>query len=128
MQFLKNKPPKLLTAIGGALIVGLLATIIILAIVLHKKQAVPTDPGAQATQIITEVGALYELPTNETPTVVRIQDKNQLKDQPFFTNAQDGDYALIFRNHKFGMLYRHQTHKLINVAPINLQDGQKAGN
>lgn len=68
------------------------------------------------------VGKLYQLPTDEEPTVAQIQDKEKLKDQTFFKNAENGDYILIYTNAKLALLYREKENKLINVGPITISD------
>ena len=70
-------------------------------------------------KLIKEVGKLIELPKEEA-TVAVISDREKLKDQPFFQNAKNGDKVLIFTNAKKAILYRPSTHKIIEVAPINL--------
>jgi hypothetical protein len=83
----------------------------------------PTEASKQeARDTIAAVGRLILLPTGEEPTVMQITDVSKLKDQAFFTNAVNGDKVLIFTKAKKAILYRTETNKIIDVAPINIGD------
>lgn len=69
---------------------------------------------------VAEVGKLMALPDSETPTVATVNDIEKLKNQPFFTNAENGDKVLIYTNAKKAILYRPTAKKIIDVAPITL--------
>lgn len=90
----------------------------------QKAQLKLTNPSEAAKQdavdTIAAVGKLMLLPPDETPTVMQVTDVSKLKDQPFFTNAQNGDKVLIYTQAKKAILYRSQTNKIIDVAPINI--------
>ncbi|MBI2798008.1 hypothetical protein HYX70_01750 [Candidatus Saccharibacteria bacterium] len=87
-----------------------------------QYQKIKQNPNAVAQQetdvLVKQVGKLITLPTDETPTVATIVDKDKLKDQPFFTNAQNGDKILIYTKAKKAIIYRPKDNKLINVGPI----------
>jgi len=93
-----------------------------------KYQTLKKNPDLitkEETQVLTErVGKAMQLP-DETPTVATVMDKDKVKDQPFFTNAQNGDKVLLFVNAKKAILYRPSTDKIIEVAPI-FTDGATA--
>jgi hypothetical protein len=73
--------------------------------------------------LVTKVSKLYVLP-KETPTVAEISDKEKLKGQAFFDNAQNGDYLLLFTNAKQAIIYRESTNQLINVGPISISSDE----
>lgn len=79
---------------------------------------------SQNNQLITAIGKLTPLPTNETPTVATVTDITKLAGQAFFANAQNGDKVLIYTQAKKAYLYRPSTNKLINIAPVNLGSSQ----
>ena len=60
------------------------------------------------------------LPTGESPNVATIIDKDKLKDQAFFNNAENGDKVLIYTKAQKAIIYRPSTNKIINVGPITL--------
>ncbi len=81
----------------------------------------PTEVAKQdAKDTIAAVSKLMMLPEGEEPTVMQVTDVAKLKDQPFFANAQNGDKVLIFTKAKKAILYRVDTNKIIDVAPINM--------
>ncbi|TSC92575.1 MAG: Uncharacterized protein CEN91_403 [Candidatus Berkelbacteria bacterium Licking1014_85] len=65
-----------------------------------------------------DVGNLIQIPSEE-PTMATVLDKEKLKDQSFFKNAENGDKVLIFTNEKKAILYRPSTKKIIKVGPIS---------
>lgn len=81
----------------------------------------------KTTQLTQKVGKLYKLP-DETPTIASITDKDKLKSQPFFKNAENGDQLLIYPKTKLAIIYRESSNIIINVGPITLSDSDaKAG-
>lgn len=89
----------------------------------HAKNNPNSITAAQTSQVVSEVGKLMNLPTNETPTIATVSNKGKLANQPFFKNAQNGDKLLIYTNAKEAILYRPSTNKIINVGPIVLNNG-----
>lgn len=86
-----------------------------------KLASNPTITAQQEQQeLIAKIGKLTVLPKGETPTVATVTDITKLKDQPFFTNAQNGDKVLIYTQAKQAFLYRPSTNQIINIAPVNL--------
>lgn len=79
---------------------------------------------ALAADIKTAVGKIYILPSDEEPTVARIEDKDSLKGQTFFDKAQNGDYVIVYEKSKLALLYRQQDGKLVNVGPITTDTSQ----
>jgi len=75
-------------------------------------------------ELITEVSSRIMLPADEKPTVAVVSDINRLKDQQFFSNGQNGDVVLIYMNSKKAVLYRPAEKKIVEVAPVNLNNPQ----
>jgi len=86
--------------------------------------AIKADPQKVAAEetrkLVSQVGALILLPQDETPTVATVVDPEQLKDQPFFANAEKGDRVLLYTTSKKAILYSPSQNKIIEVAPINI--------
>jgi hypothetical protein len=79
----------------------------------------------ETNQLMNMVSKLYQLPVGETPIVGKVQDKDKLKDQPFFKNAQNKDDILIYQKAKVAIIYRASDNKLINVGPIAIDAASK---
>lgn len=117
----------------GAAVVVFVAAIAAAVFFFIQYNAIKSNPDAVNQQktdtVVDKVGKIYALP-GEKPTVADITDKDKLKDQAFFKDAENGDYLLIFSEKKLAIIYRESTNKLINVGPISLdtktqQDPQK---
>ena len=90
-----------------------------------EMQSIKNDPKTlqQAQQskvnaIKDKVGKLIAIPKDETPVLATVDDKEKLKDQPFFKDAQNGDVILMFAQSKKAIIYRESENKLVNVGPI----------
>ncbi len=70
-----------------------------------------------------KISSFMELPKEEQPTLATVTDQSKLKDQDFFSSAQNGDKLLIYPKSKKALLYRPSTGKLVDVA--NLTSGEK---
>lgn len=85
------------------------------------------NPQAQAAQeadaLVTKVGMLMVLPTDEKPTIATVADPSKLRDQAFFLHAVAGDKVLIYTSAKKAILYSPSENKIVEVAPINLGNG-----
>ncbi|MCX8008576.1 MAG: hypothetical protein N3A54_02635 [Patescibacteria group bacterium] len=75
-------------------------------------------------ELIEEVSSRIILPNDEKPTVAVVSDINRLKDQQFFSAGQNGDIVLIYMNAKKAILYRPSEKKVVEVAPVNLNNNQ----
>lgn len=114
----KKKQKSVWLIVGGLLIVLVLSAIAFFFI-FREKDTSPDTSRARSEQIIRKVGKLYLLPSNETPTVALIEDKESIdKKQKFYQQAKDGDYVLVYNKSKMAFLYRESINKLINVAPV----------
>ena len=94
---------------------------------LNKKYIELRDDPTKAAQdeadaLVKEVGKLITLPEDEVPTIASVLDKSALADQPFFVNAENGDKLLIYSKAKKAILYRPSVNKIIEVAPLTLDN------
>lgn len=128
-----TKLPKL-SAINIMVAVALLAALVAAGWFYHryqdtkgqlKQNHVVTPQQQQANQqkiaqVTGEVRQLTSLPQGETPSLAQITDINKLKNQPFFADARNGDYVLIYTQAKKAYLYRPSSKQIINIAPVTL--------
>jgi hypothetical protein len=70
-------------------------------------------------KLVTRVGQLALLPQGQTPTIAMVKNVSQLKSQVFFTNAQNGDYLLVYAQSKKAILYRPSDNKIVEYANTN---------
>ncbi|MGH7196845.1 MAG: hypothetical protein ACREGJ_03740 [Candidatus Saccharimonadales bacterium] len=119
----KRSNTKILLIVGGVIIalLAVLAGYFIWQYVNLRNN--PNSVAEETTQrLVDKVSKVYAVPKDEQPTVAQVKDKEKLKDQAFFKNAEDGDYILIYTNAKTAILYREKDNKLINVGPIAITD------
>lgn len=78
------------------------------------------DPTAQVSEILKKVGKLIELPTGEEPTVATVNDAEKIRNQPFFSKAQNGYAVILYTNSRMAILFDEKNNKIINVGTINV--------
>jgi hypothetical protein len=84
-----------------------------------NSELLGSNSNTNVQTVVSEVGKLMVLPS-ETPQIASVKDKNQLPNQPFFSQAQDGDIVLIYTTAKEAILYRPGINKIITIGPINI--------
>jgi len=104
-------------------IVFLITTIITQRELINLKKN-PNQIAQQETQkLINQVSKLILLPTDEIPIINIVGDAEELKKtQPFFLNAKNGDKVLIYANAKKAILYDSVNNKIIEVAPLSIDN------
>lgn len=126
----KQRPKnKRLVILGVVLVVIVLLLGGTAAYYFQKYQKIKKSPDIvekeEINSLVEKISKLIDLPQGETPTLATILDKEKLKDQPFFNNAQNGDKILIYTKAQKAIVYRVAENKIINVGPITLnQNGQ----
>lgn len=105
---------------GVGLLVTLVVTLAALAGFFGWKYLSQSSDEKESAKVLEHVKSIYLVPVNETPTVAVIQDTGQLQDQPFFKDAQKGDYLLVYSDSALALLYRNEVGKLVNVGPISV--------
>jgi hypothetical protein len=90
-------------------------------------KANPNSVSQKEVESLTKnISKLMTVPTDEQPTVATVQDKEKLKDQPFFKDAQNGDKLLIYTKAQKAIIYRESQKKLVNVGPVSLENSTPA--
>lgn len=106
----------------------LIISYIIVGVAVWQIQAQVWKPDAAKQQalaekevkdVVTRVGSLMILPSNETPQVATIEDAESLaKTQAFFANSTNGDQILIYLKDQKAIIYRPSENIIVNVGPI----------
>jgi hypothetical protein len=109
-------------------LVGLLVITLLGAGYLYMEVSkLKEDPEAvarkEAEGLVQIVGKLIILPKDELPTVATVSDPTKLADQAFFAKAKVGDKVLLYPNARKAYLYDPKANKILEVAPINLGEG-----
>jgi len=79
----------------------------------------PQVLGQQASDtLLKSVGKLMVLPSDETPTIAEVLDKEKLKDQAFFSDSQNGDKIIIYTKAQKAIIFREKDNLIVNVGPI----------
>ncbi len=81
-------------------------------------------PVSESETLVERVGKLIELSQGEEPTLATVSDVTKLKDQQFFSQAQNGDKVLVYQQAKKAILYRPSSNKIVNVGPIAINNTQ----
>lgn len=76
-------------------------------------------------QIIASAAKQIALPSDEQPLLATVSDKNELQNQDFFKQAENGDKILLFPKHKKAFLYRPSMDRVLAQAPLIYQDGSQ---
>ena len=88
----------------------------------HHAQSLLKNPllasEMQQETIVSNVSKLTQVPPGEQPAIARISDITKLQNQPFFQNAQNGDFVLIYTKAKEAILYDPVSNKILRVGPI----------
>ncbi len=83
---------------------------------------------AEKDWLIEKVSRLMSLPQGEEPSIATVLDRDKLKDQPFFKDAENGDKILIYTKAQKAILYRPSADKIIEVMPIVIDKKEAAQN
>ncbi|MCL4339234.1 hypothetical protein M1271_06110 [Patescibacteria group bacterium] len=85
--------------------------------------AAPTPTADEIKRLVAQVGKHFLLPANEIPHAITLANVDTLKkDQPFFTNAKNGNILLVYSQEV--ILYDPILDKVINVAQIRVAPSQ----
>jgi len=85
-----------------------------------SPEAIQKAAQEETKKLVAEIGKVMVLPANETPTLATVSDINQLKKQPFFKDAKNGDKVLLYVKAQKAIVYDPNGHKIVNVGPINI--------
>jgi hypothetical protein len=112
----KKKFPVRIFIVGFLIVTGL----ILCSGAYYSYRQHEKNISVSSASIEKEIGSLADLPTDEQPTVATVTNKEKIKDQAFFANAENGDKILIYNKAKKIFLYRPSTKEIIksSVFPV----------
>ncbi len=84
------------------------------------RQSPKVQSAEEIQNLKEEIGAIFELPTDEEPTLATVTDREKLAEQPFFQKAENGDKVLIYSTSGRAVLYRPSVKKIIDVTSVNV--------
>jgi len=84
------------------------------------RQSPKIQSAEEIKNLKEEIGAMFELPTDEEPTLATVTDREKLAEQPFFQKAENGDKVLIYSQSGRAILYRPSSGKIIDVTTVNV--------
>lgn len=90
------------------------------------RQSPKVQSAEEIANLKAEIGAMFELPTNEEPTLATVTDREKLAEQPFFQKAENGDKVLIYSASGRAVLYRPSQKKIIDVTSVNVAKEEAA--
>ena len=110
----------LLIVLGVLAVAGIAVAVYYYREYRHLKDNPSAASEEEVKAIVDEIGNFMQLPGDETPSLATILDKEKIKDQPFFKNAENGDKLLAYTKAMKAILYRPSAKKVIEVAPLNI--------
>jgi hypothetical protein len=86
----------------------------------NSAQSPEAAAAEETARAVEKIGMLIALPEGEEPTLATVTDPEQLKDQPFFANAQPGFQVLLYPVAQKAFLYDPERNIIVEVATLNL--------
>ena len=86
----------------------------------QSKHSAQIADAKEIEELTGTIGQFVELPTNETPTLATVTDREKLSDQTFFMKAENGDKVLIYSQSGKAILYRPSTGKIVDMTSVNV--------
>lgn len=75
--------------------------------------------------ILQDLGKRMDLPTDEDPTAILIEDPEKAsQEQVFYTNAVKGDVVVVYPNAKKAIIWSPSRMKIVNVGIVDIQEAQ----
>jgi hypothetical protein len=84
---------------------------------LKTPEGVAEAAKLESESLVSKVSLLIKLPDEEA-VVATVDDKDKLREQPFFADVENGDKVLIFSAASKAVVYRPSENRIINSGPI----------
>lgn len=82
---------------------------------------------AEARLLLDEINEVIDLPDDEVPTIATVTDVEKVREQQFFSKAENGDRVLIYGKSRKVILYRPSERRVIEVGAVNINQNAQAG-
>jgi|WetSurMetagenome_2_1015567.scaffolds.fasta_scaffold203118_1 hypothetical protein len=102
----------------SAIIVFLVLAVSLVAIGQYKRISDENRAKSAEEVALKNMFALAGLPVDEDPVYSPIKNFDEVKDQPLFEGAQDGDMILFFKKSRMAAILRPSEGKIINKAQV----------
>ena len=112
-----DKDPLVFT-LGQAFLILLLLCSLGVSYYFYTLYHTSQNKEGEAKKIVSAVGGIMILPSEELPTIATVTDPKALAGQPFFANAEIGDKVLVYADAKKAILYRPSVGKIVEVMPF----------
>lgn len=87
-----------------------------------QYQRLKSDPTLEARKeaerVVKELSKIMVVPDDPAPVLATVSDRDQLQDQPFFRQAENGDQVVIFPSSMRAVLYRPSEKRVVDMAPL----------
>lgn len=104
----------------GALLLSCLALLGAVFLYFNANKTPANAVATDTANVLSAVGKLVDLPSDETPQVVPISDIALFQNQPFFARARVGDALIVFIKNHVAVLYSPENNKIINMSKISV--------
>lgn len=109
------------------IVIALIVLISLILFYLYRQSNIDPEIKTQkeVQSLVSDVSKLIELPEGENPTIATVLDKDKVSGELFFKNAMVGDKLLAYVKARKAILYRPSTNKIVEVAPIIVNETVK---
>ncbi|MEX0895393.1 MAG: LytR C-terminal domain-containing protein [Patescibacteria group bacterium] len=76
-------------------------------------------------EIIDELAKIYDVPSDETPSVAKVTNVDELKNEPFFAKAKNGDVVIVYQSIQKAILFDPLEKKILDVAEVSSSSAQQ---
>lgn len=113
-NFFKDNIVKIILTLVIVLLVGIASTF---SYLYYQEKGKKSQ--TEVESILTDIGKLIEVPSDEIPTIATVTDKTKLQNQTILKKAENGDKVIIYSKAQKAILYRPSTKKIVDVVPVN---------